>query len=200
MNKGNINTGDKIGEWTVNKRISGDKVYEVSRKDSNQPYAMKIRRNSELRRFDREIEILKKLNRDGGHPAFPQLHDYSRRDYWMVLDYANPDHKLKDVFEGFKRSELLVGINIDTFTEQLRDAIVFALNRGLVLLSSDMQLFIKDGKPFLVDVEHAQKINTSPQQWMFGYIATHRSKTPLEAFLNLSKHKEFISSLNSDNQ
>ena len=194
----NINTGDKLGDWTVIKRIAGDKVYEVTRKGTDQPYLMKVRNDRENRRFDREIEILKILNKNGGHPAFQKLHDYSRRDYWMVLSYVNPDNKLKDVYEGFQRSELLSNIDIDTFTEQLKDAITFALNRELVLLNGDIELFIKDGKPFFVDIEGAQQINTSPQQWMFGYIATYHSRTPLDAFLNLSKHRDFINSLKSE--
>lgn len=190
MEENSLNPGDSVGSWTVENEIANGCIYAVTREDDpdNKLYSMKIRESHNESRFDREIKILKRLNEGGGHPSFQKLYDYSYKNHYMVLTYADPDLRLSRLATSIT-DKTLDNIDINLFTDQLVEAFNYALDCGVFISSTDSKLFVIDERPFFIDVEHARLFeNRSKKQVLFEHLSYDQQIPLISQFLLFRKY------------
>lgn len=163
MKENSLNPGDKVGQWNVKRHIANGCIYAVTREDDPATYALKLREQRNQGRFEKEIEVLERLNKPGGHPAFQKLIDYSLSDLWMSLSpIVEPGWRAGYLGGGDK--EILEKIDLRLFLEELIGGFRYALECGVYLRSGDTAIYVRpDGGPFFIDIEHAALTGEHPQ-------------------------------------
>ena len=154
MKEGELQPGDNVDGWIVKEDIGGPQhrcVYAVC--PTGQPdklYAMKIREPQHTRYFMKEVEALKRINKDGGHPSFQKLLTYSSdpAKMYMIFDPLMPPER--NFFKLPDRE--LVTIDIHKFLIQFFEAAAWGAQKGIRIgcINQEHLFVTSKGEPFFL--------------------------------------------------